>query len=394
MSTIPLPLLLISNGHGEDACAAAWAEALRARGASVEGLPLVGAGSAYRERGVPLVGPRALPPSGGFAWGRPRAMLEDLRAGLAGAHLAQLRFLFREARAGRWSGVLAVGDVLPLALAAGTGLPYGFYGAFQSDAYARPGRSAFHPLDRRLMRRARLVAARDAGTAEGLRRHGVAAVWHGNLMMDGLANVPEPPPGADAVALLPGSRAPEALGNLERLLGIAARLGAERSLTAHLAWALEAPVPPEALARVALAPAGPGAWDNGAGLRLVLHPRDFGGAIAPAAFTLAMAGTATEQAAGLGRPAVVLAGPGPQCTPGFVRAQGKLLGAAVAPCFDPRAAFETAAAWRTDVYERERRGAAGRERMGPPGAAGRLAAAWLEAPGAWREVPPGGRLEA
>lgn len=387
------PLLLLSNGHGEDACASAWGAALAARGLDVEALPLVGEGRAFAAAGLRAVGPRVRPPSGGFGWGRPGALLQDLRAGLLAGHLAQGRFLRAGARAGRWEAVLAVGDVFPLALAAGSGLPFGFYGAFQSDFYRPDARSAFHPLDRRFLRRARLVAARDPETAAGLRTHGLDARCLGNLMMDGLAHVPPPPAdGPAAVALLPGSRAPEALANLDRLLRVASALGREAPLTAHVAWALEEAVPDALLRAHGLAPAGAGAresgplpgpaaparWENGAGLALALHPRDFAGAIAPAAFVLAMAGTAVEQAAGLGRPAVSLAGRGPQCTPGFVRAQGRLLGEAVAPCFGVEEAIAAARRWRHDDAERARRAEIGRSRMGPPGAALRLADAWLE----------------
>jgi uncharacterized protein (TIGR03492 family) len=41
---------------------------------------------------------------------------------------------------------------------------------------------------------------------------------------------------------------------------------------------------------------------------------------------IAMAGTATEQFVGLGKPAIAIPGNGPQFTPTFAEAQGRLLG--------------------------------------------------------------------
>ena len=82
-------LLLISNGHGEDAIGVRLAAALRESGCTVEALPIVGAGQAYVEAGVPLAGPTAVMPSGGFIHGRPVHLARDLRHGLLGLTRAQ-----------------------------------------------------------------------------------------------------------------------------------------------------------------------------------------------------------------------------------------------------------------------------------------------------------------
>ena len=55
--------------------------------------------------------------------------------------------------------------------------------------------------------------------------------------------------------------------------------------------------------------------------RLALFPGLFADAVAMAEAGLAMAGTATEQLVGLGRPAVTLAGAGPQFNEKFAEAQ-------------------------------------------------------------------------
>ncbi|HEY9722264.1 MAG TPA: hypothetical protein V6D47_09630, partial [Oscillatoriaceae cyanobacterium] len=106
-------MLLLSNGHGEDVIGVAVGRALRARGAEVTALPIVGLGDAYAKADIPRLGPAQAMPSGGFVWGRPRALARDLGAGLLALSWAQWRAI-AEARA-RFDHVLAIGDIVPLA---------------------------------------------------------------------------------------------------------------------------------------------------------------------------------------------------------------------------------------------------------------------------------------
>jgi uncharacterized protein (TIGR03492 family) len=98
---------------------------------------------------------------------------------------------------------------------------------------------------------------------------------------------------------------------------------------------------------------------------------------------LAMTGTATEQAVGLGKPVVQLAGGGPQFSPNFAEAQRRLLGpslfSAEGEPGSERSLGGTAARvgevlhqlQHTDLGERCRRN--GLERIGGPGGAARMA---------------------
>ena len=129
-----------------------------------------------------------------------------------------------------------MGDLLPLAMAWASGLPYGFIGtpksdytwrsgpgsAWPADGYHRCKGSEWDPWEWALMQgsHCRLVICRDRLTARGLRRHGVRALAPGNPMMDGFLPSPIPASltGLRRLLLLPGSRAPEARRNLRRLL--------------------------------------------------------------------------------------------------------------------------------------------------------------------------------
>ena len=86
-------LLVISNGHGEDAIGAALATSIQSRlpCLAVKAIPVVGEGAAYATTMV--VGPRMSLPAGGLTLHHPTLLLQDLRAGIVALTLRQLAFL-------------------------------------------------------------------------------------------------------------------------------------------------------------------------------------------------------------------------------------------------------------------------------------------------------------
>ncbi len=402
-------LLVLSNGHGEDLIALRLIEALRrqAPGLEVAVLPLVGVGQAYAgaEAAGELrrVGPRQPLPSGGFSNQSLTGLLRDLAAGLPLLSWQQWRIVRRWGRQGL--PILAVGDLLPLLLAWAGGGPYGFLGTPKSDhtwaspapagcgrspladGYHRAKGSEWDPWEWALMghRRCHLVAVRDRLTARGLRRHGVRAVAAGNPMMDGFAPAPPLPDwlqGRRRLLLLPGSRLPEATGNLRALLAALPPAEGSPAISVLLATGsrpdaaeLAAPLtaagfipgrPPEGSGAAAL-------WRRGP-LELLVGPGRFAAWAPLAELGLATAGTATEQLVGLGVPALSLPGPGPQFKAGFARRQSRLLGGAVQPCHGPAELRVRLLALLDDDGEREWLGRIGRRRMGGAGGSARLAA--------------------
>ena len=398
-------LLVLSNGHGEDLIALRVLRALHRRRPDLEihVLPLVGEGGAFAAAeaagALRRVGPRRRLPSGGFSNQSLRGLLRDLAAGVLGLSWQQWRLVRRWGRGG--DPVLAVGDLLPLLLAWRSGAPYGFIGTPKSDytwrsgpgaspladAYHRLKGSEWDPWEWALMagRRCRLVAVRDRLTARGLRRHGVAALAPGNPMMDGLDPDPLPPALARhrRLVLLGGSRMPEALGNLERLLMALDGLPPAPQPWLVLAATGSRPSPEELaplLARRGLVPrplpAGTGAaaaWGR-SGLLLLVGPGRFGAWAGWGEVGLAAAGTATEQLVGLGIPALSLPGPGPQFKLGFARRQSRLLGGSVRVCRSGRELADGLQRLLQEPLQRRRLGRIGRRRMGPPGGGEALAA--------------------
>jgi len=427
---MPSRLLVLSNGHGEDLIALRVIEALRRLhpGGRIAVLALVGEGAAFsaeRERlGLDCLGPCRPLPSGGFSNQSLRGLLQDLAAGLPVSTWQQVEVV-RQWGATR-QPILAVGDLLPLAMAWLGGGPYGFIGTPKSDftwmtppppgwgstaladRYHRCKGSEWDPWEWALMRhpRCRLVAVRDRLTARGLRAQRVDAVAPGNPMMDGFQERPLPAPlrHGRRVMVLPGSRLPEALGNLARLLaslpdpsqcerlgGLTVLLPTGRGL--HSAGALAAlmadagfqPMDPPPLSGARTC------WRRGV-LEVWIGPGCFDAWVPWAEVGVATAGTATEQLVGLGLPALSLPGPGPQFTGGFARRQSRLLGGAVWPCGSPEELRARLLALLGDSEAREALGRRGRQRMGPAGGSAALAGLirqrlWIPQPS---PRPPGG----
>jgi uncharacterized protein (TIGR03492 family) len=403
---MPPRLLVLSNGHGEDQIALALVEALRQRTPhlQVSVMALVGEGQAFTAAEtaglLSRLGPRQSLPSGGFSNQSLGGLLADLAAGLP--LLSWRQWLQVRAWGRRGDPILAVGDLLPLLLAWAAGGPYGFVGTPKSDhtwatppppgwglspladGYHRFKGSEWDPWEWALMGhgRCRLVAVRDRLTARGLRRHGVAAQAPGNPMMDGVNITPLPPWLEDQrrLLLLPGSRMPEALLNLERLLP-ALPTGPEAITVLLPTGSRPTPrelQPPLAAAGFTAMPPPDGsvaaAWGRGP-LRLLLGPGRFSPWAGWSELGLATAGTATEQLVGLGVPALSLPGPGPQFKAAFARRQSRLLGGAVLPCHDSRELARRLADLLADPAGRRRLGLIGQRRMGPPGGSARIAAA-------------------
>ncbi|MDB5098810.1 MAG: hypothetical protein JWM80_3231 [Cyanobacteria bacterium RYN_339] len=350
-------LLLLSNGHGEDAIGAALAPALQARGFTLDALPIVGEGHSYRKLGLPIVGPTQAMPSGGFVYGRPAALAGDMQHGLIGLTRAQIAAV----RHGRWDGVVAIGDVVVLGFAWLSRAPFVFVGCAKSDYYTlgRPGSHLWH--ERLLMRHPRCagVFARDAVTAANLLKAGVDAYDLGNPMMDGLEprGLSLPGSGHPIIALVPGSRPDEAVRNFQLLASL---------VEGRVLAAIAPDLPLEAFQ-------APGVHVIPGGFADVAHACDV---------AVAMAGTATEQLVGLGKPVISVAGAGPQFTAAFAEAQTRLLGPSIR-CL-PADAATVMAEIRSLLADKPRLeliAANGRERMGAPGASQRIAdgiaARWL-----------------
>ncbi len=395
----PKRVLLLSNGHGEDLSGGLIGQELQAWGLDVVALPLVGLGSAYRQAGVSVLGrPRDFS-TGGLGYTSLIGRLTELFQGQVTYLIGRLCLFLRLAP--RADLVVVIGDVIPVAAAWCSGREVVTYLVAYSSHYEGKLRLPWPCGPCLRSPRFRRVFSRDAFTAVDLTRQlGRPVDFLGNPFLDRALEAAAPladdagepdAPVAGArpqrLGLLPGSRLPEALRNLELMLQVLVRLPAtlqERErlqLHAALVRALE----PDQVGRLA-APLG---WQlEGDRLRhgrlvLQLHWGRFPAVVQQCDLLLSMTGTAAEQCVGLGKPVLQLAGSGPQFTPSFAEAQRRLLGPSLA-CSAGEPGSETSlsgtARLAASLLE-ELKGSAlaarcranGLERIGGPGGAARMA---------------------
>ncbi len=373
-------VLFVSNGHGEAAIAERIAVELAALRPNLrlDHLALVGD---VPSESLHDVGPRAAMPSGGLiAMGNLRNIARDVRAGLLALTLAQRRFL-RAAR-GEYAATVAVGDAFALLMALQARAPTIFVGTAKSVNVAPYG-----PFEERLLRRAAARFVRDAPTAQRLERHGLNVEAPANVIADLFATPDDARAEravdgfSPAIVLFPGSRS-GAYAGAAFLLEVARRVAEARpglGAVLSVARGLDADEF-EAIARrggweVAVTADDVIPFALSAGGRV--GARAWRGAIGPllrrAALVLGQAGTANEAAAAAGVPVVAFEPPG-RDSGWYRKRQSGLLGEAMTVL---PAEFASAAAGvlalLDDPARRARMAAAGRERIGEPGAARRVA---------------------
>ena len=368
-----MKLLCISNGHGEDAIALPVLQELRRLPnppAEIVALPIVGVGKAYSDHDFSIVGAVQTMPSGGFNQDR-RQLIRDIRGGLMGLTIAQIKTVQNWARSG--GKILAVGDIVPLLFGWLSGADYAFIGTAKSEYYIRDSQGQilpsqrnsievrtggyYFPWERWLLssRRCKAVFARDRLTAEILQQHRIPAFDLGNPMTDGVAidgfDLFQPVTGELAhplfVTLLPGSRPPEAYANWDQLL---IAVNSLIPVFVHRSIICLAAITPTLDLNILQSNLRQLGWvqsvDPGTNLTNLIadrtamyYQRDHATIIiSTQAYqqcmhlgdcAIAMAGTATEQFISLGKPAFIIPGKGPQFTPAFAEAQTRLLGESI-----------------------------------------------------------------
>lgn len=366
MAAAEAPILFISNGMGEDSIAAEIIKRLP-KGLEVDAYPIIGGGRAF-EGVCQIVGPRSHIPSQGARLER-LSLLSDLPSMLASIAPA-VRFL-RQARI-RYRKIFVVGDSVGIVLARLAGIRINLY----LDVYKVGQAHRYSSCERAAIgRTVDLTLCRDEILVSQLRRAGINARSHGNIMLDtisyGSADLSYLGKGRPVVGLLPGSRstAPSAFALQAEALHLAA---SEETFDAVLALAPD--IEPTDLAAVSQlqweAPELVGGSDCGRlvrnGLNIVLVRGATGNVIEASHLLLSQSGTATQQALGLGRPVIAYHPEGHRAK--RLKDEQALMG--VSRILVPPRADDLARALvrlLRDPSERERLGRVGRTRMGGAG---------------------------
>ena len=387
---MPKRVLFISNGHGEDNHSAYVIRTLKklAPDIDIAAIPIVGEGNAYRRLDVPILGPTQVLPSGGFTYVNRWLLLKDIRAGLLGLSWRQIKALRHHGP--QFDLVHATGDSVGQTCAYLTQRPFISFISCLSALYEGHLQTDF--VMRFVVRspRCRAIITRDPHTAEDLSQQGFEKVHYGGIpSLDWL--LPEGKdlslkPDVPMVALLPGSRMPEAVRNFKLQMQFVAEaaqlMGETVQFRAALVPALMAAVP--TLATEA-------GWqyesgrlfcpqDNGAIAEILCYDNAFNDIVCHTTLVIGMAGLAVDQAVALGKPVIQIPGEGPQFNYAFAEAQDRLLGLSAqtigqAPA-DQATLREAAHCLQKTLADQDYLTACiehGRARLGTPGASERIA---------------------
>ncbi|MGD1711886.1 lipid-A-disaccharide synthase-related protein [Dapis sp. BLCC M172] len=284
--------------------------------------------------------------------------------------------------------------------------------------------SVYFPWERWLMSRGkcRAVLARDELTTEMLRKKSIRAYYVGNPMMDGVELESDLQAiyrsdaqmlgmqGQITITLLPGSRSPEAYANWEIIIqavtglletfpqqkflflgAIAPNLDLEpfSTLLKSYHWRAEREIKTQTQSSILQMPtdnpqptffSGEGSIhfplkliSPNRNASIILNQQAFAEFVHRGDLAIAMAGTATEQFVGLGKPAIAIPGNGPQFTSAFAEAQSRLLGISLIVVKHPREVAGVVKSLLDNSDQRQLITQNGFRRMGKSGASQRIA---------------------
>ncbi|MGK7911665.1 MAG: lipid-A-disaccharide synthase-related protein [Synechococcus sp.] len=395
-------ILFISNGHGEDNHSSFIIRKLRERLPSVDiaAMPVVGEGNAYRRLDVPIIGPTKTMPSGGFTYVDRWLLWKDIQAGLLTTLWKQLMAVRRYAPS--CDLVFTTGDVV--------GQAFSYFCKNRYISFISPMSALYEgelkpdPFLRFFLSRDRCltVITRDPPTAVSLQKQGLGkAIYGGIPSLDYLVPTGkdiQQKPNIPAIALLPGSRLPEAIRNFKLQLQLVDDVFQLETPDSIQFYAALVPGVMSCLADIAHSMG----WhlDSESGVLTLPGESDrpravircysdaFNDIVCGCTLVVGMAGLAVDQAVAIGKPVIQIAGEGPQFTYAFAEAQDRLLGLSAqtigTEAATPAILKDAAQCLVKTVRDREYLEACvanGRERLGTPGASDRIVTTILQALG-------------
>lgn len=390
MSSSQKRILFISNGHGEDNHSSYVIETLLELCPDLEiaAMPIVGEGNAYRRLNIPIIGPTQNMPSGGFSYINRWRFLTDLRAGLIGLAWRQLKAVWEYSSA--CDLIMATGDTVSQGFAYSTGYPYVSFISCLSSLYE--GKLYIGPFIGHFLRSPKCLAVvtRDPYTAQDLKRQGITKAKFGGIpSLDKLIPTGKDlhlNPNIPTIALLPGSRLPEAERNFKLQLSLVLEIIKVMS-TDHIQF--RAALVPKLMNQLAEIANNEG-WEHKEGqltyqsdhgiAEVRCYSDAFSDILHNCTLMLGMAGLAVDQGIALGKPVIQVPGEGPQFTYEFAEAQTRLIGSCAQTIGTGPATLETLreAAKRIAKTVKDKEYLAtcfqkGQKRFGPPGASVRIA---------------------
>ncbi len=329
-------VLLLSNGHGEDLSGSLIAKQLLNSGFSVDALPIVGKGLHYKKEKIKVIGKTKEFVTGGIGYNSFQGRLTEIFGGEIIYLLRRLYLTFKIRK--KYDYFFVVGDIVPVFFAWICKKDFFTYLVAYSSHYEGnlklPWPSKFFLLSKKAKR----IYTRDFLSANDLTLQlKKQAFFFGNPFMDKLfLRDYEFKKSEFSIGLFPGSRFPEILDNFVLILEVlealsdfpyfqniefnfaivnALSFSRIREIFQKRKWLYLDTRNEKKIVKFKYK-----------SLKVNLCWNIFDEILLKSRCCISMAGTAAEQAIGLGKPVIQIEGKGPQFTRSFAEAQRRLLG--------------------------------------------------------------------
>ncbi len=329
-------ILLLSNGHGEDLSGSLIAKQLINSGFSVDALPIVGRGMHYEKEKIKIIGKTKEFRTGGIGYNSFKGRLIEIFGGEIIYLLKKLYLTYKIRK--KYNYFFVVGDIVPLSFAWICKKDFFIYLVAYSSHYEGklklPWPSKFFLLSKKV----KSIYTRDFLTANDLTLQLKKKVFFfGNPFMDKFVNRDKEFKQSElSIGLFPGSRYPEIRDNFILILEVLETISDLRyfqkiefnfalvnalssseiqEILKKRKWVFLEKINAKNLLRYQYK-----------SLKVNFYWNTFENVLLKSRCCICMAGTAAEQAVGLGKPIIQIEGKGPQFTKSFAEAQRRLLG--------------------------------------------------------------------
>ncbi len=329
-------ILLLSNGHGEDLSGSLIAKKLLSSGYSVDALPIVGKGSHYEKEKIKIIGKTREFSTGGIGYNSFKGRLTEIFGGEIIYLLKRLYLTYKIRK--KYNYFFLVGDIVPIFFAWVCNKDFFTYLVAYSSHYEGKLKLPWPSKFFLLSKKAKKIYTRDLLTANDLTLQLKKKVsFFGNPFMDKFFfKDKEFKKSEFSIGLFPGSRFPEILDNFIKILEVleaisdfkyfqkiefnfaivnALSLSKIREILKNRKWLYLETINEKDLVKFQYK-----------SLKVNLYWNTFEEILMKSRCCISMAGTAAEQAIGLGKPVIQIEGKGPQFTKSFAEAQRRLLG--------------------------------------------------------------------
>ena len=329
-------ILLLSNGHGEDLSGSLIAKQLLNSGYSVDALPIVGSGVHYEEKKINIIGKTKEFSTGGIGYNSFKGRLTEIFGGEI-LYLLKRLYLTYKIRT-NYNYFFVVGDIVPVFFAWVCKKDFFTYLVAYSSHYEGRLKLPWPAKFFLLSKNAKKIYTRDLLTSHDLSLQLKKKVsFLGNPFMDKFFVLDKEVKQSDfSIGVLPGSRFPENIDNFVLTLEVLESLSKfdyfqkiefnfalvnslsmikTREIMESRKWVSLERINEKNLLRFKYK-----------SITVNLFWNTFSEILIQSRLCISMAGTASEQAIGLGKPVIQIEGKGPQFTKSFAEAQRRLLG--------------------------------------------------------------------